>query len=156
MKRQRRSIIASALFLALLNPVRAQASAYGTVKSAQQFAIGGVGVTGVITAEELALRAIRDGPNAEEELRKLLREASSAGQMYALFGLRQIKVADYAALAEPYRQSSKPVRVISGCTIHTDPISEVVRWIDQWAEKVRAGNGPDRGQGNQSGFLRRL
>jgi len=133
----RKSIIASVCFLALLNSASAEASAYDTVKSASQFAIGGVGVTGVITPEELALRAIRDGPDAEEQLRKLLRDGTPAGQMYALFGLRQIKVTDYAALAQPHRQSSTAVRVISGCNIHTDPMSEVVHWIDQWAEKVR-------------------
>ena len=104
MTRLRRSIVVSAFFLALLSSASAEASAYNTVKSAPQFAIGGIGVAGVITPEELALRAIRDGPNAEEQLRKLLRDGTSAGQMYALFGLRQMKVTDYAALAQPYRQ----------------------------------------------------
>src|SRR6187455_1018279 len=124
MRPLRVSVVALICFLALLNSGLAEARADDTVKSASQFAIGGVGVAGVITPEELALRAIRDGPNPEEQLRKLLRDGTAAGQMYALFGLRQIKVTDYAALAQPYRQSSTPVRVISGCIIHTDPTSE--------------------------------
>ena len=131
------SLIPSVCFLALLNSASAAGSGYETVKSAEQFAIGGVGVTGVISAEELALRYIRDGPDAEKQLHKLLREGTPSGQMYALFGLRQLRIADYAELAQPYHQSSQPVKVISGCTIHTDATSEVVRWIDQWAEKIR-------------------
>lgn len=57
--------------------------------------------------------------------------------MYALFGLRQIDAADYAALAEPYRRNSKSVGRISGCNVYTESMSEVVRWIDQWARKLK-------------------
>ncbi len=44
--------------------VRAEASAYSTVKSARHFAIGGVGDAGVTSKEEIAMRAIRDSPRA--------------------------------------------------------------------------------------------
>jgi hypothetical protein len=115
----------------------ADRSAFDTVRSAGQFAIGGVGAAGITSPAELALRIIRDGPKADEQLRKLLREGTPAGQMYALFGLRQIDVVDYAALAQPYCRSTTPVQVMSGCILHTDPTSEVVQWIDQWAMKMK-------------------
>ena len=83
------------------------------------------------------MRAIRDGPQAEMLLRMLLREATSPGQMYALFALRQFGPADYETLSAPYRQSSTAVLTISGCIIPTQPMSEAVHWIDQYAREIR-------------------
>jgi hypothetical protein len=110
---------------------------YETVRTASHFAIGGVGVAGTITPEELAMRKIRDGPQSEQQLRSLIREGTPAGQMYALFALRQLKTADYVTLSAPYRQNSLSVPTISGCIIHTQTMSEAVRWIDQYAIKMR-------------------
>lgn len=107
------------------------------MKAADHFAIGGVGVAGTITPEELAMREVQDGPEAETLLRKLLREATPPGQMYALFALRQLGPADYETLSAPYRQSSTAVPTISGCIIHTQPMSEAVRWVDQYAREIR-------------------
>lgn len=120
-----------------LRAAQAEETAYATVKSASHFAIGGVGVAGIVSQEELAMRQIRDGPQAEAQLRQLLREATPAGQMYALFALRQLGLADYEMLSATYRQSSTPVPTISGCNIHTQPMSEAVNWIDQYATKMR-------------------
>jgi len=127
------------LSMAGLSPRSASAkeTAYETVKAADHFAIGGVGVAGTVTREELAMRAIRDGPQAETLLRQLLREATPPGQMYALFALRQLGPADYETLSEPYRQNSTAVPTISGCIIHTQPMSEAVHWIDQYAREIR-------------------
>jgi hypothetical protein len=111
-------------------------NAYETVKAADHFAIGGVGVAGAITPQELAMREVRDGPQAETLLRKLLREATPPGQMYALFALRQLGPADYEALSAPYRQSSTAIPTISGCIIHTQPMSAAVLWIDQYAREI--------------------
>ena len=113
------------------------ANEYSAVKSAESFAIGGVGVAGTTTREELAMRALRDSSAGDEQLRKVLRDGTPAGQMYALFALRQRGAADYEALAGPFRKRSTPVQVISGCIIHTDPMSNVVSWIDEWAPKIR-------------------
>lgn len=115
----------------------ANETAYETVKAASHFAIGGVGVAGTITPEEIAMRQIRDGPQAETQMRKLLHEATPAGQMYALFALRQLDAADYTTLSTTYRQSSIAVPTISGCIIHTQPMSEAVRWIDQYARQIQ-------------------
>ena len=60
---------------------RAEETAYETVRAASHFAIGGVGVAGTITPEELAMRRVRDSPQADVQLRQLLREATPAGQM---------------------------------------------------------------------------
>jgi hypothetical protein len=127
-------LLAAGLFLPV---VHAKGTAYETVKAASHFAIGGVGVAGTMTPEELAMRQLRDGPEPETQLRKLLREATPAGQMYALFALRQLDSAEYATLSAPYRQNTSAVPTISGCIIHTQTMSEAVHWIDQYAASIR-------------------
>jgi len=122
----------------LVSAGAAEAGAYSKIRSARHFAIGGVGFTGVTSQGELAMRTIRDSPRAEEQLRALLNESSPAGQMYALFALRQLNPSDYSALAEPFRRRSTPVPTISGCFVYTQRMSEAVRWIERWAKKTRA------------------
>lgn len=61
----------------------ASASPFDPVRTAKSFAIGGVGVAGVTSAEEHAYRELRDGRDAQDQFRKLLRDGSPAGQMYA-------------------------------------------------------------------------
>ena len=131
------SLILAALFV-LVSAGVAETSPYSRIRSAGQFAIGGVGITGVTSQGELAMRMIRDSPLGEERLRRLLGESSPAGQMYALFALRQLNPPDYSALAEPFRRRSTSVPTISGCFVYTQRMSEAVRWIDRWAKKMRA------------------
>jgi hypothetical protein len=119
-----------------LTGAQAEKMPYDTVKAASHFAIGGVGFAGITTPEELAMRKIRDGAKAEAQLHQLLRDATPAGQMYALFALRQLDSADYAALSAPFRQSPRPVPTISGCIIHTQTMGEAVRWIDRYAREM--------------------
>jgi hypothetical protein len=130
-------LILAASFV-LFSANAAEPSPYSRVRSARHFTIGGVGFTGVKSQEELAMRTIRDSPRAQERLRSLLEESTPAGQMYALFALRQLSPADYPALAEPFRSRSSPVPTISGCIIFTQRMSQAVRWIDHWAKKMRA------------------
>jgi hypothetical protein len=127
------------LVLALLitGTFSAIAGGYESVKNAPEFAIGGIGVAGTLSPSELALREVRDGPRAEEQLRKLLNEGSPAGRLYALYGLRQLGVSDYDRLAEPYRSNHSRVKHIQGCMISEDETASVVKWIDQYAQQVR-------------------
>ncbi len=126
------------LILAILvvDIVPASAGAYDAVKNAQEFAIGGIGVAGTLSASELALREVRDGPKAEEQLRKILSEGTQAGRLYALYGLRQLGASDYDRLAEPYRSNHSRVKRIQGCMISEDEISNVIKWIDQYAKQI--------------------
>ncbi len=128
-------LAASLLFMSVLS---ADASAYSTVRSARCFAIGEVGYAGVTTREELAMKAIRDSPRAQEELRKLLKDGTPAGQMYALFALRQRDGPDFAVLARPYGRSTTCVERMSGCIGFAESMSDTVRWIDQWAKKLKS------------------
>jgi hypothetical protein len=125
------------VLLAVIGSGYAEPTAYETVRSAPRLAIGGVGVAGVTSSEELAMRKLRDNQRGDE-LRKLLREATPAGQMYALFALRQINARDYEELSEPYRHSSAVITRVDGCIIHPEVISQTVEWIDKWAVKIKS------------------
>ncbi len=117
--------------------VQAADESYDKVRKAQSFAIGGIGVAGIMSPEEVAMRNIRDGPGAHDQLRSLLKEGTQAGRMYALFGLRQLQATDYDALAQPFRSSNERVQRIQGCMISMATTSEVVKWIDQCAQEMR-------------------
>jgi hypothetical protein len=109
---------------------------YQVVKSARIFAIGGIGYAGVITDEETAFNALCKAPDAAEQFRRLLREATIEGQMYALLGLRQVGAPDYKAQADRYRKSTRKVNTGSGCEVGPDKVSYVVnQWIDKMALK---------------------
>ena len=109
---------------------------YQVVKSARIFAIGGIWYAGVITDEETAFNALCKAPDAAEQFRRLLREATIEGQMYALLGLRQVGAPDYKVQADRYRKSTGKVNTGSGCEVGPDKVSYVVnQWIDKMALK---------------------
>jgi hypothetical protein len=60
---------------------------WNTLKSAQWFALGGIGVAGTTSKEDKAFRSLLEEPNAISKLKALLSEANLAGQCYALLGL---------------------------------------------------------------------
>ncbi len=124
------------LMFALAATASAAAGPYDSVRDAQEFAIGGIGVAGIVSKSELALREIRDGPQAVDQLRKILNDGTQAGRMYALYALRQLGAPDYNRLAEPFRSSNVRVKRIQGCMISDAPVSEVVKWIDQYAGDI--------------------
>jgi hypothetical protein len=123
---------------AIMASGRTELGPYDTVKSAQWFAIGGVGITGVTSQEEVAFRKIHASPDAEPQLRKLLSEGTPAGKMYALFGLKVLGVPDYEMVAKPFRESKTPVRRVQGCIISMATTADVVQWIERCAGQMKA------------------
>ena len=61
--------------------------AYQKLVHAQVFTFGGVGFGSMITPEEKAFHALVDAGNPAAGFKRLLYEANSEGQMYALYGL---------------------------------------------------------------------
>jgi hypothetical protein len=96
-------------------------------------AIGGIGYTGVVTDEETAFNALCKAPDAANQFRKLLGEATIEVQMYAFLGLRQLHAPDYKAQVEPYRKSRRMVNTGSGCEIDPDKVSYIV---NEWEDKM--------------------
>jgi len=63
------------------------AGAYGQLRHANIFNLGGVGYGATITPEEKAFREILNSPTAIPQFQRLLKEANPEGQLYALYGL---------------------------------------------------------------------
>jgi hypothetical protein len=80
----------------------------------------------------ISLGALCKEPDAAQQFRRLLSEASIEGQMYALLGLRQLHAADYKAQVDRYRKSTRQVNTGSGCEIGPKKVSYVVNeWVDK-------------------------
>lgn len=107
------------------------ADAYETVKKAEVFTIGGVGFTGRPSREELAFRELLTQPRAQARLEKLLAEASLAGQLYALLGLRQADPKAFSAALPRYRDSKAPVQTMEGCNMFKTDAATISRRIEK-------------------------
>jgi hypothetical protein len=99
---------------------------WNTLKSAQWFALGGIGVAGTTSKEEKAFRSLLEEPNAISKLKALLSEANLAGQCYALLGLYLLRDAAYQENSARYKSSDARVKTVAGCMITEQPISSVV------------------------------
>jgi len=99
---------------------------WNTLKAAQWFALGGIGVAGTTSKEERALRSLLDEPDAAGKLKALLPEANLAGQCYALLGLYILHDAAYQKNLDRYKSSDARVKTVGGCMITEQPVSSVV------------------------------
>jgi len=99
---------------------------WNTLKAAQWFAFGGIGVAGTTSKEEMAFRSLLHEPNAVAKLKSLLSEANLAGQCYALLGLYLLHDAAYQENVGRYKSSDARVKTVGGCMITEQPVSSVV------------------------------
>ena len=71
------------------------------------FALGGVGVAGTMSSGEKDLRAVLKEADAVQQLQSLLKNASPAGQLYALLGLRLRDRPAYEQAVPAFRKRSE-------------------------------------------------
>lgn len=116
-------------------PANLSADAYNIVKSAESFAIGGVGVAGVTSKTETAFRQLLKQPDPAVRCQKLVREATPAGQLYALLGLRLTDQKAFQALVPTFKTSTKDVETVTGCIVARTPVAVVATRIE--AGKVK-------------------
>jgi hypothetical protein len=102
---------------------------WNTLKAAQWFALGGIGVAGTTSKEEMAFRTLLHEPNAAARLKDLLSEANLAGECYALLGLYVLHDAAYQENIARYKSSDARVKTAAGCMISEQPVSNVVSKI---------------------------
>ena len=127
MKRWIFVLLASALVLTV-RPVRAES---GGLQSAGSFALGGVGVAGTMSAGERALREILKQPDAVTRLEALLPNASPAGKLYALLGLRIRDRAAYECALEKCRTTEAKVETARGCMLSEESFRDLVKEIER-------------------------
>ena len=99
---------------------------WNTLKGAQWFAFGGIGVAGTTSKEEMAFRGLLHEPNAVAKLKSLLSEANLAGQCYALLGLHVLHDQAYQENIARYKSNDACVKTVGGCMITEQPVSSVV------------------------------
>src|SRR3954464_3653573 len=95
------------------------------------FSFGGVGVAGTMSQGERALREILSERDAVARLEGLLSQASPAGRLYALVGLRMRDRAAYQRALEKYRANDATVETARGCMLQQEPFRDLIREIEQ-------------------------
>ena len=99
---------------------------WNTLKVAEWFALGGIGVAGTTSKEEIAFRNLMRESNAATKLKTLLSNANLAGQCYALLGLYVLHDAAYEQNVARYKSNDARVKTVAGCAITEQPVSNIV------------------------------
>lgn len=110
-------------------------SPYEALTATTTFAIGGVGVAGVISPMEKDFRALLKEPDAVAQCQKLLTDATPEGQMYGLLGLKLKDETAFVAALSKYKESKQQVRQQSGCIMHNSSMGELAASIEKGSYK---------------------
>lgn len=113
--------------------------AYQKLMIAEVFRVGGVGVGGETSEEELLLYDLLADKKAVPSLRSLVIDGSYEGALYGLLGLSISNVAEFNRAVDLYKSRSQPperymakqghVSVQQGCIISSDEWLKVVTGI---------------------------
>jgi hypothetical protein len=106
-------------------------AAFDTLRRIDAFALGGVGFAGTTSEGEKALRDVLARKDAVAVLERLSREATPAGRLYALVGLRWQAAPSYATAAtDLLNREKETVQTISGCIISQSTVADIAKRID--------------------------
>lgn len=108
----------------------ASGEANATLQRATDFAMGGTGRAGTMSQGERALREVLAHSDAVVRLENILPEASAAGQLYALLGLRSRDRDAYKRALAKYRQRQATVETVNGCIVNRRAFRDLVKQID--------------------------
>src|ERR1041384_2210464 len=119
---------AAVLLLSVICPARTDD---GSLQSAGSFALGGVGVAGTMSAGERALRELLKKQDAVARLEGLFPDASPAGKLYALLGLKIRDRAAYERALEKCRILDAKVETARGCILGQESFRDLVKEIER-------------------------
>ena len=100
------------------------------LRKAGSFAMGGIGVAGSMSAGERALRVVLAEPDAVVRLQAIIANASPAGQLYALLGLRARDRAAYESAREKIKAVDAKVETARGCILQRESFRDLVKEIE--------------------------
>jgi hypothetical protein len=100
------------------------------VAAAKQFALGGIGVAGTMSEGERQLRAVLQASDASPQLQSALAQATPAGRLYILVGLRRCDSAAYQKIFPRLLRSKEEVEVIRGCIISREPFEKLLSEVN--------------------------
>jgi hypothetical protein len=127
------AVVACVSILGLTRSVDANEAgtrASGTLARENTFALGGVGVAGTMSGGEKDLRAVLKEADAVQQLQSLLKNASPAGQLYALLGLRLRDRPAYDQAVPEFRKRSDDVSTLHGCIMMKEKMESIVKQIE--------------------------
>jgi hypothetical protein len=104
-------------------------SAIRDLAAAKSLAFGGVGVAGLMSEGERNLRAVLDRPDASQQLQAALADATPAGTLYILVGLRRCDRAAYQKVFDSLVRHDDDVEVVRGCMISKEPFRQVLSQV---------------------------
>jgi hypothetical protein len=94
------------------------------------FALGGVGVAGTMSGGEKDLRAVLKEADAVQQLQSLLKNASPAGQLYALLGLRLRDRPAFEQAVPAFRKRPDVISTLHGCIMMKEKMDSIVKQIE--------------------------
>jgi hypothetical protein len=101
------------------------------LEKAGMFALGGIGVAGTMSPGERALRELFEKADAPARMDRLLTDATPAGQLYALLGLRLKDRAAYERALEKCRKIDAKVETARGCIVSQESFRDLVKEIER-------------------------
>jgi hypothetical protein len=108
-----------------------QSAPDATLRKTELFALGGIGVAGTMSEGERALREVLNESGVTARLEKLLSDASPAGQLYALLGLRVRDRAAYERALGKLRMTNAKVQTARGCILSEESFGDLVKEIER-------------------------
>ena len=113
-------------------------AAYTTIDTATIFCDEFVGLGNRTPEVVIAFRTLLKEKQADHAFKTLLKEATIAGQLYALCGLYYTDHTYFMQAIQPYRSSRQEVEIFMGCVIMRDTVANIVEQDDR--ETVRLDN----------------
>jgi hypothetical protein len=106
-----------------------QNSAARDLAAAKMFAFGGVGAAGIMSEGERNLRAVLGQSDASQQLQAGFAQATAAGKLYILVGLRRCDSAAYQRVVDSVARTNDDVEIARGCMISREPFRQLLSQI---------------------------
>ena len=104
-------------------------SAARDLAAAKSLAFGGVGVAGLMSEGERNLRAVLARPDASQQLQAAFAQATPAGKLYILVGLRRCDRTAYQKVFDSLGRPNDDVEVVRGCMISKEPFRQALAQV---------------------------
>ena len=130
--RLRTALSAIAPLILLVTTTRSEQPAPDvTLRKTELFALGGIGAAGAMSEGERALREVLKESDVAARLERLLSEASPAGRLYALLGLRLRDRPVYERGLQKLRTTDGKVQTARGCILQQESFGDLVKEIER-------------------------
>ncbi len=97
--------------------------------AAKCFALGGIGVDGLMSDGERKLRAVLERADASQQLQTALTHATLEGELYILVGLRRCDRTAYHKIFGSLPRPDSDVELARGCIISREPFRQLLSQI---------------------------